>query len=252
MTHRCPQITTFHAQCEQTGGKFCLRPRWEKKKSVSCHRAPGHVTVVTTVILVLIRKRRSWNWGVNQSETNKSRRTESREKIHVNCGLKPKVDCIKRTSEGVQKNQQLGLTDTTRAHAYNTRLCSTMLSPMIAVWSNVAKFHNVLRTPPRSSSCQGEANLFQPLYFLHLLHRGGKKKCFVWTGRHAWLQGFNEGMNFWLNFWWSLQQACDASHICCLGRMLLPTTEAFLMDWLLLLFPRKHQLYGSCCSSLLG
>lgn len=32
---------------------------------------------------------------------------------------------------GGPENQQLGLTDTIRAHAYNTRLCSTMFSPWL-------------------------------------------------------------------------------------------------------------------------
>lgn len=127
MTHRCPKSQTFmHTnKRELVANSVCaLTERW---KSVSCHPAPGHVTVVMTVILVITRKRRSWNWGVNQSETNKSRRTGRRLMWTVAQaeGGRHWKDC------GGPDHQQLGLTDTTRAHAYVTRLCCTTFSPWL-------------------------------------------------------------------------------------------------------------------------
>lgn len=48
----------------------------EPWRAVSCHPAPGHAFVIMTVILVIIRKRRSWNWGVNQHSGGNPNKTE--------------------------------------------------------------------------------------------------------------------------------------------------------------------------------
>lgn len=54
-THKRPKTHT--KKCELAANSVCaLTELW---RAVSCHRTPGHAIVIMTVILVIIRKRRS-------------------------------------------------------------------------------------------------------------------------------------------------------------------------------------------------
>lgn len=163
MTHRCPKSQTFmHTnKCELVANSVCaLTERW---KSVSCHRAPGHAIVVMTVILVIIRKRRSWNWGVNQSETNKQQKNRKQGEDSCELWLNPEggqhwKDC------GGSENQQLGHTDNTRAHAYGTQLCSTLFSPSLQFGVGHTYLSQVSQCPSDTSNFMSVSIQEKPIF----------------------------------------------------------------------------------------
>lgn len=112
----------------------------EPRRAVSCHPAPGHAIVIMTVILVIIRKRRSWNWGVNQHSGGNPNKTEEEQTGRRLCELwvTLKVDNTGRKGlcalgggrgRGVTEPSSMCLSSSLGRMLQVVGSCSTLLSP---------------------------------------------------------------------------------------------------------------------------
>lgn len=173
----------------------------EPRRAVSCHPAPGHAIVIMTVILVIIRKRRSWNWGVNQhsgGNPNKTEEEQTGRRLMWTMG-KPwrwttlgEKDCVwwrGREGEGCHRASSMCLSSSLGRMLQVVGLCSTLLSPSTQFRNDLTSDLITVEKKPSPS-----AEWYTSCHF-YICGAMENNLLFVSNRHQAWLQEkFNLGI----------------------------------------------------------
>lgn len=163
MTHKCPKSQTFmHTnKCELVANSVCaLTERW---KRVSCHRAPWPCHCSNDSDSCHYQEEEKLKLGCESVGNQQTQKNRKQGEDSCELWLNPEggqhwKDC------GGPENQQLGLTDITRAHAYGTRLCSTSFSPSLQFGVGHTYLSQVSQCPSDTSNFMSVSIQEKPIF----------------------------------------------------------------------------------------